>query len=100
MLDKLNTLKMLVKIASRETEKERINNVMKSVKFVLDYAASFDDSKQDFSGSDFSDTKVSGLKLLTTNQMFSSLPITLAQLKAGNSSEKLKNEIRQLLYSL
>ena len=32
--------------------------------------------------------------------MLSRLPITLAQLKAGNSSEKLKNEIRQLLYSL
>ena len=32
--------------------------------------------------------------------MFSRLPITLAQLKAGNNSEKLKNEIRQLLYSL
>ena len=32
--------------------------------------------------------------------MFSSLPISLAQLKAGNNSEKLKNEIRQLLYSL
>ena len=32
--------------------------------------------------------------------MLSSLPITLVQLKAGNDSEKLKNEIRQLLYSL
>ena len=32
--------------------------------------------------------------------MLSKLPITLAQLKAGNNSEKLKNEIRQLLYSL
>ena len=32
--------------------------------------------------------------------MLSTLPISLAQLKAGNSSEKLKNEIRQLLYSL
>ena len=41
-----------------------------------------------------------GLKMLTSNQMFSRLPITLAQLKAGNNSEKLKNEIRQLLYSL
>ena len=38
------------------------------------------------------------LKILTPNQMLSRLPITLAQLKAGNSSEKLKNEIRQLLY--
>ena len=41
-----------------------------------------------------------GLKILTPNQMFSRLPITLAQLKAGNNSEKFKNEIRQLLYSL
>ena len=41
-----------------------------------------------------------GLKILTANQMFSRLPITLAQLKAGNNSEKLKKEIRQLLYSL
>ena len=32
--------------------------------------------------------------------MFSRLQITLAQLKAGDNSEKLKNEIRQLLYSL
>ena len=37
---------------------------------------------------------------LTPNQILSRLPITLAQLKAGNNSEKLKNEIRQLLYSL
>ena len=42
----------------------------------------------------------SGLKILTPNQMLSRLPITLAQLKAGNNSEKIKNEIRQLLYSL
>ena len=41
-----------------------------------------------------------GLKILTPNQMLSRLPISLAQLKAGNNSEKLKHEIRQLLYSL
>ena len=41
-----------------------------------------------------------GLKVLTPNQVLSRLPITLAQLKAGNDSEKLKNGIRQLLYSL
>ena len=41
-----------------------------------------------------------GLKVLTPNQMLSRLPISLAQLKAGNNSEKLKNEIRQLLHSL
>ena len=41
-----------------------------------------------------------GLKIITPDQMLSRLPISLAQLKAGNNSEKLKNEIRQLLYSL
>ena len=41
-----------------------------------------------------------GLKTLTPNHMLSRLPITLAQLKAGNNSEKLENEIRQLLHSL
>ena len=41
-----------------------------------------------------------GLKILTPHQMLSRLPITLAQIKSGNNLEKLKNEIRQLLYSL
>ena len=35
-----------------------------------------------------------GLKILTPNQMLSRLPISLAQLKAENNSQKLKNEIR------
>ena len=41
-----------------------------------------------------------GLKMLTPDQKLSRLTITLAQLKAGNNSQKLINEIRQLLYSL
>ena len=41
--------------------------------------------------------KGQGLKMLTPNHMFSRLTISLAKLKAGNNSEKLKNEIRQLL---
>ena len=41
-----------------------------------------------------------GLKILTPQQIFTQLAILLAQIKAGNSSQKLKNEIRQLLYSL
>ena len=44
--------------------------------------------------------KGQGLKKLTPDQMLGRLPIPLAQLKAGNNSEKLKNEIRQLFYSL
>ena len=41
-----------------------------------------------------------GLKILTSNQMFSRLPISLAQFKARKNSEKLRKEIRKLLYSL
>ena len=41
-----------------------------------------------------------GLKILTPNQMLKRLPIALAQVKAGNNSESLFNEIRQIVYSL
>ena len=41
-----------------------------------------------------------GLKILTPDQMISRLQISLVQVKTGNNSEKLKNEIRQLLHSL
>ena len=65
---------------------EKPDKILKNVEEILRF------NKQDRSGK--------GLKILTPNQMLSRLPITLAQLKAGNNSEKLKNEIRQLLYSL
>ena len=38
-----------------------------------------------------------GLKILTPKQMLQILPIALAQVKAGNTSENLLNEIRQIL---
>ena len=41
-----------------------------------------------------------GLKILTPQTMLRRLPISSAQLKTGNNSQKRKNEIRQLLYSL
>ena len=41
-----------------------------------------------------------GLKIMTPKQMITRLPILLAQLKAGNNSQKLKNEIRHIVYSL
>ena len=44
--------------------------------------------------------KGQGLKILTLDQMLSILPISLAQLKTENNSEKLKNEIRKISYSL
>ena len=45
-------------------------------------------------------TKGKGLKILTPKQMLQRLPIALAQVKAGNNSENLLNEIRQIIYSL
>ena len=41
-----------------------------------------------------------GLKILTPNQMLKILPIAPAQISAGNNSESLLNEIRQIAYSL
>ena len=107
IVNKLNIFKKLINTVSDITEKKRINDVIDSIKFVLDYVA-FDkntsyndsDSKQDYFDSEFSETEGSGLKVLTPNQILSRLPITLAQLKAGNNSEKNKNETRQLLHSL
>ena len=45
-------------------------------------------------------TKRTGLKILTPKQMLQRLPIALAQAKAGNNSESLLHEIRQIVYSL
>ena len=46
------------------------------------------------------ETKGAGLKILTPKQMLQRLPIALAQVKAGNNSEILLNEIRQIVYFL
>ena len=51
------------------------------------------DSKQN-------ETEGKRLKILTPKQMLQRLPIALVQVKAGNNSESLLNEIRQIVYSL
>ena len=65
---------------------EKADKILKIVEEILKF------NKQNQSGE--------GLKILTPSQMLSRLSISLAQLEAGNNSEKLKNEMRQLLYSL
>ena len=57
-------------------------------------------SKAKGAGNVVSKAKDTGLKILTDKQMLNRLPILLAQIQAGNNSIKLKNEIRQILYSL
>ena len=51
-------------------------------------------------GSGLLNTDRSKLKILTPKQILQRLPIALAQVKAGNNSENLSNEIRQIVYSL
>ena len=83
----LKLLKEEIKeMPKKERKIEKSDNIVKIVKRVLKF------NKQKQSGE--------GIKILTPNQMLSRLPITLALLEAGNNSNKLKNEIRQLLYSL
>ena len=74
-------------MSKEEIENKKPDKILKIVKEILDF-------------NQLEQQKGERLKILTPNQMLSRLPITLAQLKAGNNSEKLKNEIRQLLYSL
>ena len=87
IVNKLTLLKKLINTVSDITEKKRIYNLIKGIEFILDYIASNrdvsdSDSKQDFSDSEFSDTKGSGLKILTLNHMVSRLSITLALIKS------------------
>ena len=81
-----NKVKKMPEGVNKSKEKEILKIVSKIL--ILD----FDLNKRNQSGV--------GLKILTPDQMLNRLPISLAQLNAGNNSEKLKNEIRELLYSL
>ena len=68
------------------------NNV---IKFIEDYGSMILEAKKLVR-----EQEGTGLKILTPNQMLKRLPIALAQVKAGNNSESLLNEIRQIVYSL
>ena len=69
--------------------REMVLNVFKSKIF-------FTKSK----GSGVLNTNHSKLKILTPKQILKRLPVALAQVKAGNNSENVLNEIRQIVYSL
>ena len=60
----------------------------------------FDDYSRTVSEAKYKTEYGEDLKILTPKQMFQRLPIALAQVKAGNTSENLLNEIRQIIYSL
>ena len=60
----------------------------------------FDDYSRIASEAKYKSKYGEGLKILTPKQMLQRLPIALAEVRAGNTSENLRNEIRQILYSL
>ena len=66
-----------------------------AIKFIEDYGAMILEAKKLVR-----EQEGTGLKILTPNQMLKRLPIALAQIKAGNNSESLLNQIRQIVYSL
>ena len=80
---------------------ENLNKFYNSRKEVINF---FKDYIETLSGANYNakqnETKGTGLKILTPKQMLQRLPIALAQVKAGNNSESLLNEIRQIVYSL
>ena len=78
-----------------------INNFYKSreevINFFRDYIEILSDANYNAKQNE---TKGLGLKILSLKQMLQRLPIALVQVKAGNNSEILLNEIRQIVYSL
>ena len=70
------------------------NSKEEVINFFRDYVEMFSDANYNAKQNE---TKVKGLKILTPKQMIQRLPIALAQVKAGNNSENLLNEIRQIV---
>ena len=97
---------------NKETDRDTQRNFAPSRPPKEDYSAETDEylkymEEQEKDRKKFSDeydsngwSSGSGLKILTKKQMLNRLPILLAQIQARNNSIKLKNELRQILYSL
>ena len=100
-LKKLNEVKMVEKNDEQKEVIENINKFYNSreevINFFRDYIEMLSDANYDARKNE---TEGKGLKILTPKQMLQRLPIALAQVKAGNNSESLLNEIRQIVYSL
>ena len=73
------------------------NSRKKLLIFFRDYTEILSDANYDAKQNETERTR---LKILTPKQMLERLPIALAQVKAGNNSESLLNQIRQTVYSL
>ena len=83
-----------------EVENRRLDYLKDLVRKIVDANQQLDDMPDSKTEEAAQRQKGQGLKILTPKQRFTRLPILLAHLKAGNNSQKLKNEIKQILYSL
>ena len=84
-----------------EEQKKTIDNIKNLYNSREEVAKMFNDYARNMSRNIYdSKQEGTGLKILTPKQMFQRLPIALAQIKAGNNSQSLLNEIRQIVYSL
>ena len=94
----LNTIQRGNKNANQKKVLANINIYFNArnnaIKFIEDYGSMILEAKR------LAKQEGTELKLLTPNQMLKRLPIALAQISAGNNSESLLNEIRQIAYSL
>ena len=83
-----------------QDQRQALNNINNlynardmAIKFIEDYGSMILEKKK------MVKQEGKGLKILTPNQKLKSLPVALAQIKTGNNSESLLNEIRQIVYS-
>ena len=98
-LEYLNVIRKGNKNAEQRKTLANINMLCNArndaIKFIEDYGSMILEAKKLAR-----EQEGTGLKMLTPNQMLKRLPIALAQVKAGNNSESLLNEIRQIVCSL
>ena len=96
-LNKLNNIRLRKKTIEQKRTINYFEKFYKSreevIIFFRDYAEMLSDANYD---SKHGETKGKGLKILTPKQILQRLPISLAQVKAGNNSASLLNEIRQI----
>ena len=81
-----------VSVGSVSRNQKKMRRYLKSLKDIVDF--------YNPQSGNVTSKKGEGLKILTNQHMLNRLPILLAQIQAGNDSKSLKNETRQILYSL
>ena len=93
-IKKVQKIYLLKEIREARTNIENLYNARKAaIAFFDEYTSRASEARRQA-------RKGTGLKIRTPKQMFQRLPIFLAEIKAGNNSESLLNEIRQIVYSL